>query len=308
LRICSFLPSATEIVYALGVEDSLLGVTHECDYPADARSKPKLTKSLLATEQDSATIDKAVRESLGHGAGIYEINFDALSKANPDLIFAQELCEVCAVPYGEIFRAAKKLGSNPEVVSLDTFTLSDILAAIKTVGEKCGRLQRAEGLVESLNERIRKVQTLTSAKARKKSRIFFMEWIDPIMSGGHWMPELIEIAGGTDAFSERGKNSKRVKWRSIIDYSPDYLIIAPCGFGVQRAAKEAEALKGLEGWNELPAVKNGNVYVVDGNAYFSRPGPRIVDGLEILAEILNPGLSSKLGTVYGEKDYTRLHL
>jgi iron complex transport system substrate-binding protein len=292
-RICSFLPSATEIVYSLGLESQLFGVTHECDYPPEARKKPRLTTNLLpATALSSIEIDHSVKDALSTGRGIYGLDFEALKHASPDIIFTQELCEVCAVSYGEIFRAAQKLPAKPEVISLDTFTLGDILGSIHTVGERCGKAGEAEEFVGALQRRIEHVTSLAkNGPSTKPKRVFLMEWIDPIMTAGHWNPEVVRIAGGEDSLAQEGKNSRRVSWEEVRSYAPDYLVIAPCGFGVERAEIEACAvLPKLDGWSELPAVKNGNVFVADGNAYFSRPGPRIVDGIEMLACMLNPNL------------------
>ncbi len=306
MRICSFLPSATEITYLLGLDDHLFGVTHECDFPADARNKPKLTSSNLSDPAStSREIDEKVKNSLSSNEGIYSLNFEALRRADPDIILTQELCEVCAVSYGEIYRAAVSLPKKAEIVSLDTFTLSDILESIITVGKKCGRKDEAVAIVEGLDARVRQVTELSVGIDARKKRVFFMEWIDPVMTAGHWMPELIMRAGGDDIFAQHGKNSRRIEFKEIVEYKPDYLIISPCGFGVERARKEASGLKKLEGWSELPAVQKNNVYLADGNAYFSRPGPRIVDGLEILSLILNPDLQNDFERRYSEKDYSK---
>jgi iron complex transport system substrate-binding protein len=305
LRICSFLPSATEIVYLLGLESDLYGVTHECDYPDQARQKPKLTASKLSGSS-SFEIDRQVRDSLKTGNGIYSLDYEALKQAEPDVILTQELCEVCAVSYGEIYRAASDLPKKPDIISLDTFTLRDILDSIQTVGTKCGRKEEAEQALRYLNERIDRATRLAES-AGKKKRVFFMEWIDPVMSCGHWMPELIIRAGGDDIFGVHGKNSQRIEWKQVLQYNPECMVVAPCGFGVERARSEAQVLKQFEGWSELEAVKTGNVYLSDGNAYFSRPGPRIVNGLEILSIILNPKLISEYGK-FSEKDYSRFEV
>jgi iron complex transport system substrate-binding protein len=305
LRICSFLPSATETIYALGLEDQLCGVTHECDYPPSARQKPKLTKSELGLSRDSKEIDDKVRNALEKGEPIYSLDFEALSKASPDIIFTQELCEVCAVSYGEIHRAVSKLSKRAEIISLDTFTLKDILDSITKIGSKCNRTKQGEDLLRALNSRIEKVTSLSSTNLKPVKRVFFMEWIDPIMSGGHWMSELIIRAGGRDVFAVHGKNSRRIEWKKVVEYAPEYLIIAPCGFDIRRAEIEAKSLEALDGWGELPAVRNNNVFVADGNAYFSRPGPRIVDGLEILSSILNPE-KSEYSNKFGSKDFSHL--
>jgi iron complex transport system substrate-binding protein len=305
LRICSFLPSATETIYALGLEDQLFGVTHECDFPPVACLKPKLTRSELAHSSNSKEIDERVREALQEGRPIYSLDFEALRKASPDVIFTQELCEVCAVSFAEIYRAASRLPNKAEVVSLDTFTLKDILDSIIKIGSKCGRSGEARTLVRKSKSRIERITSIAKNQDRVPKRVFFMEWIDPIMSGGHWMPELIMRAGGDDIFAIHGKNSRRVAWNEVIEYAPEYLIIAPCGFDVDRAEKEATVLRDLQGWHDIPAVKQGNVFVANGSAYFSRPGPRIVDGLEILSAILNPR-AEKGGKRFSDNDYKRM--
>ena len=279
-------------------------MTHECDFPDGARSKPKLTANRISEAVSSRQIDQAVRTSIQAGKGVYELDFDNLTKAEPDLIFTQELCEVCAVPYSEIHRAAKRLSKKPEIVSLDTFTLGDILAAIELVGSKCEKASESRQITDALKSRIERVERLTSAHGGGKG-VFFMEWIDPPMSCGHWMPEVIEKAGGTDLFGVHGRNSRRIDWKEIVEASPEYLIVAPWGFGVERAEVEARQLTNLEGWNDIRAVRDGNVFVSDGNAYFSRPGPRIVDGLEIIASMLNPEVKGHIGK-YGSGDYWRL--
>lgn len=284
----------------LGLEENLFGVTHECDYPDGAKTKPKLTQNLL-NASTSFEIDRAVRESLKGGRGVYSINGENLRNAAPDIIFTQELCEVCAVPYGEIFRASRKLPNIPEIISLDTFTLNDILQSIGTVAKKCGKEEKGKAIIRRLEERIDTAKQISSS--REKKRVLFIEWVNPIMSCGHWMPELIDIAGGRDLFGVNGKNSKIINWKDVLSASPDYMIIAPCGFNTARAQEEARYLTKLEEWEGISAVRNKNVYIADGNAHFSRPGPRIVDGLEILVSILNP--SSSYAGKYGDAEYLR---
>ena len=302
MNICSFLPSATEIIYALGLESELCAVTHECDYPEAAKSKPKLTASAIeyvaAGSSSSQLIDSQVKESLASGKGIYSLDFSVLSKAAPDLIFTQELCEVCAVSYGEIYRAAQKLAKQPRIVSLDTFYLRDILEAVRRVGREAGKDSVANDLANSLEERINTTSRLCSDFSNGLApKVFMLEWLDPIMCSGHWVSEVVRRAGGRDDFGKDGKNSYRVPWEQVKEYAPDYLIIAPCGFGVRKAEEEArQTLPRLDGWSDLLAVRKDQVFVADGNAYFSRPGPRIVDGLEILASILHPEV-----TAYQEK-------
>ncbi len=308
MRILSFLPSATEIVYLLGLDDQLYGVTHECDYPEGALTKPKLTSNAISSgNATSKQIDDRVRGSLTAGKGIYSLDYQLFRAAKPDVIFTQELCEVCAVSYGEIYRAASSLPKKAEVISLDTFTVDDILAAIITVGSTCGKELEAKRLVESLNVRIKRVTDLVGnlqKKGKKSRRVLFVEWIDPLMSGGHWIPEMIKRAGGTDLFGIHGENSKRVNWIDAARSSPDLIVVAPCGFAVERARIEMKQLKKLPSWEGVPAVKNGNVFVADGNAYFSRPGPRIVEGLEILASMINPELE-EFANKFSHLDYVK---
>ena len=316
VRICSFIPSATETIFALGLGSQLFGVTHECDFPEAAREKPRLTRSLIdpSLASSSRKIDDQVAKSLGSGGGIYELDFAALRDARPDIIFTQELCEVCAVSYGEIFRAAKRLPKKPEIVSLDTFSLGDILRSIKVVGERCGRKSEADRLVRDLENRIERATALCGALLEngrmKRKRVFFMEWVDPIMTCGHWIPELLRRAGSEDEFGRDGKNSLRITWEEVRRYAPEYVIVAPCGFGVERAEEEARRfLANLDGWKELPAAKLGNVWATDGNAYFSRPGPRTVDGLEILATMLNfDELHNEYAGKFAVKDMKRLEI
>ncbi len=314
MRICSLVPSVTETVCALGLTDELVGVSHECDYPEFVKSKPKLTKSAISSEGvTSAQIDAQVRESFQKGKGIYELDFEMLKSLEPDIIFTQKLCQVCAVSYGEVYTAASKLSKQPKVISIDTFTLQDILSSIVDVGRSCNELDKArkcrlllESRIAKVRQEVEKIEKRTLSSKRKKKKVFFLEWTDPIMCSGHWVPELIEIAGGEDGLGQPGRDSIRVDWGQVRDYSPDYLIVAPCGFDVQRAERETKLLSRLEGWYDLPAVNRGNVYAADGSAYFSRPGPRIVDGLEILAMILHPEIE-EYRSKYDEKDFRQVN-
>ncbi|MHB1909391.1 MAG: cobalamin-binding protein [Nitrososphaerales archaeon] len=306
MRICSFLPSATEIIYALGLEDELYGVTHECDYPLDAKNKEKLTSSNIPPNLSSKEIDDQVRNYLQKGKSIYSLDYEALERARPDVIFTQELCEVCAVSFGEISRAASSLPRKPKVISLDTFTLKDILDSILGVGSECSRSKEASEFVFGLEQRIEKATLLAGKEYREiKTKVLFLEWVEPLMSGGHWMAELIGRAGGKDGFALHGKNSRVIEWKSVKEFAPDLVVVAPCGYNTERAESEAASLKKLDGWSDLPAVKNNQIYASDGNAYFSRPGPRIVKGLEILTKILNPKV---LDYTFGESDYKRISI
>jgi iron complex transport system substrate-binding protein len=290
MRICSFLPSATEIVYALGLGENLVGVTHECDYPPEARSKPKVIASLINPEDlTSYEIDKAVSENYRAGKSTYIVDEDILRKANPDLILTQGLCDVCAVSGNQVIEAAKVLGKSPEIISLEPNTLDEILNTILLLGEVGERREQAKDLVNKLKSRTDEVRSLLGEE-KDRPRVFSMEWLDPPYVAGHWIPEMVEIAGGEYGFGKAGKPSFKISWDEIFDFAPQVIILMPCGFNIERTLREVEILTSNEYWHRLPAVRKGHVYLVDANSYFSRPGPRIVDGLEILARIFHPEL------------------
>jgi len=286
MRICSLLPGATEIVFALGLGDDLVGVTHECDYPADAKQKPLLVHSAIDTQRMSAgEIDRKVGELLQAGKGLYSIDDQAFSAAAPDIILTQALCEVCALDYNEVVKAAERLPQRPKIISLNPHNLSELLDDILRVGAATERPAVAAILVADLRRRIEQV---SSREPDKRPRVVCLEWFEPLYSAGHWAPEMVALAGGVDMLGRQGEPSAKIEWRQVVDARPDVILLMPCGFDVRRTVKEATPLRALPGWNELPAVKSGNVFALNGNAYFSRPGPRLVDGLEILARIIHP--------------------
>lgn len=288
MRICSFLPSATEIVYALGLEDNLVGVTHECDYPPEARSKPRVIGSLIKPEElTSGEIDSLVSENYKAGKSTYIVDREILIKANPDLILTQELCDVCAVSGNEVVEAVKVLGHELQIISLEPKTLDGILDTIMVVGEATNRKERAKGLINNLESRIEAVRLLLH-KEKDRPRVFCMEWLDPPYTAGHWIPEMVGIAGGECRLGKTGEPSFRVSWDEILDFAPQVVVLMPCGFNIERILREVDVLTSNEYWYRIPAVKKGHVYLADANSYFSRPGPRVVDGLEILARILHP--------------------
>jgi len=301
LRIVSLLPSATEIVYALNLGDALVGVTHECDYPAAARTKAIVTRSLLDhTHANSAEIDQAVRQQLQDGLSLYSLDHSLLSQLAPDVILTQALCEVCAVSYREVERAVHDVSAEyqqlaPKVLSLEPNGLDDILATIAAVGTATGASARATALLSELRARIERVRAKAAGVARRP-RVACIEWIDPIFGPGHWLPELVEIAGGRPGLGAAHTDSRRVAWGDMIAFAPEVIIVTPCGFDLQRTIDEAlRVLPSRTGWHALPAVRQGRVYAVDGNAYFSRPGPRVVDSLELLAELIHPELFAGWG-------------
>jgi len=290
MRIVSLLPSATEIVYRLELQDQLFGVTHECDFPPQASSKPVLIETRVEQHgRSAAEIDAAVRELVQKGESVYRFKPGALEQARPDLILTQGLCDVCAIPGHAVVLAAKKLKPEPQLLSLDPQDLTGILTDIRRVGEAAGAVDKAGDVVESLEERVGEVAGRTRDIASdKRPRVAVIEWTDPIYSAGHWVPEMIELAGGQDVLAKPGEPSIAIKWEQVIAARPEILIVAPCGYDVARAKSEIENLKRRPGWESIPAVKAGRVYAMDANATLSRPGPRIVDGLEELAQIIQP--------------------
>ena len=290
MRICSFLPSATEIAYALGLGDNVVGVTHECDYPPESKDKLQVIASRMDPgELKSKEIDEAVSESIRNGKSIYVVDKDALREANPDIILTQELCEVCTVSGNEVVEAVKVLGHTPQVISLEPETLDGILDTILQVGEATEKSGQAEELVGELRSRIQAVRSSLSEEKDRK-RVLCLEWIDPLYVAGHWVPEMVEIAGGINGLGKAGEPSFRVSWDEVLDFSPQVIVVMPCGFDIERTLQEIDPLISYENWNRIPAARRGHVYLVDANSYFSRPGPRVVDGLEILAKIINPDI------------------
>jgi iron complex transport system substrate-binding protein len=287
-RIVSLLPSATEIVCALGLEDSLVGITHECDYPPTVTSKPRLTASRISHEtMTSVEIDHAVRSQLdGHGS-IYELDEERMRSLGPSLILTQELCDVCAVSYKTVERAARMFETDVRVVSLEPNTIEDIFANIRTVGELTGREKEADEVVRQLGARL----TLVSAaleNVKKRPRTLMLEWLEPAFAPGHWVPEQVRIAGGDHAFGRAGSASVTISATEIRDYAPEVIVLIPCGYYKEDTLRQLPQSHLPEGWAELPAVREGEVWAVDATSYFSRPGPRVVDGVEILARILHP--------------------
>ncbi|MFQ5846488.1 MAG: cobalamin-binding protein [Candidatus Methylomirabilales bacterium] len=290
MRVVSLLPSATEIVYLLGLGEQLVGVSHECDYPPAARGKPKIIKSAIASSgSTSREIDTRVRTFLERGEGIYRIDREALEAADPDLILTQELCEVCAAPYREVVAAAATLLRKPEILSLDPQCFDDVLTDVSRVGEATGRLGEAEKVVASLQARIERV-TQGAAKAPTRPTVVCLEWLDPVMVSGHWIPEMVALAGGTEVLGNPGAPSRRVAWEQVLSAAPAVLILMPCGFSVERVLGEIHLLTGLPGWAGLPAVRCGRVFAVNGHALYSRSGPRLVEGIEVLAHLVHPEL------------------
>ncbi len=287
-RICSLLPSATEIAFALGLDQNLVGVTHECDYPAAARSITSVTSSLNDTETlTSADIDAAVRRSLENLSTLYLLDRDGLRAAQPDLILTQELCDVCAVSFDTVQAVAREICPNAEIVSLEPTSVDDILQDILKVAMKAGAVARGEELVHELRARIERIRSVAS-DVSYQPRVVALEWLDPPFIAGHWVPELIRLAGGQDALGQEAVPSRRQHWRDILASEPEVTVVMPCGFDLNRTLEEYARTRLPDEWNGGVSACPSRVYCVDGSAYFSRPGPRVVDGLEILATILHP--------------------
>jgi iron complex transport system substrate-binding protein len=288
MRICSLLPSATEIAFALGLGDDVVGVTHECDYPPEAKKKRVVVKSVIDPDQHgSRDIDRVVREHLHTKKSLYTIDLASFQAAAPDFILTQDLCDVCALDYNEVVQATLSLARKPKIISLAPARLPDVLRDIEIVGEAASRRREAEALVRRLRQRIESVHD-KAATSNLRPRVACLEWLDPIYSAGHWVPEMVELAGGLDGLGEKGEPSKEIGWEAVRGFAPEVVVLMPCGFDIQRTLRESALLHRLHGWSELPAVKSGKVFAVNGSAYFNRSGPRLVEGLEILAQIIHP--------------------
>lgn len=289
MRIVSLLPSATEIVCQLGLADQLVGVSHECDWPAEVRELPQVTRSAIPPDATSREIDGLVRERLHADRALYTLDLPALAELRPDLIVTQALCDVCAVAESEVRAAVSALPTNPRVVNLEPTCLAEVFDSLRLVGNAAYCRSRAEEEIVRLKARVTAVAE-RSKSIRKRPRVVVLEWIDPPFSSGHWTPELVRLAGGEESLSVAGQPSRTLDWQDVVSARPDVLMIACCGFDVTRAIQDLPILRGYAGWSELPCVASGRVYVVDGSAYFNRPGPRLVDSLEILAHALEPAI------------------
>ncbi|HVX02343.1 MAG TPA: cobalamin-binding protein [Nitrososphaera sp.] len=288
------MPSATETLYELGLGRQLVGVTHECKYPPAARKKPQIIyPSFDPARMTGKEIDSKIAELVRSGGDIYVVDEKALKEADPELIVAQGLCEVCSPFTKEIGRAVSVLGGKPQVLVIDPHDLDDILASIMNVAEKVGRAREGRSLVSSLQKRIDSVRAMKKVKSRPK--VVCIEWVDPPFTAGHWVPQMVEYAGGINGLSSVGEQSRRMAdLDEIAEFDPDIIVMMPCGFGVKRTLEEMKVLKGNEKWESLRAVKEKNVYAVDSGAYFSKPSPRTVTGLEILAKIIHPEGTRKI--------------
>ena len=289
MRIASLLPSATEIVCALGLGDSLVGVSHECDYPREVIGRPVLTEPKIDVSGDSAGIDSAVRRLVRDGLSVYRIKTDVLQQLQPDLIVTQEQCEVCAVSYRDVVEATRQLLERPAaIISLKPVRLDDLFDDMQRVADAAGCSPAGVALTQQLRARLDAIRT-RAALVHSRPRVACIEWMEPLMAAGNWIPELVALGGGTYDMVAPGAHSPTLGWEDLVRYAPDVVIIMPCGFKLPQTQRELPHLTARPEWRELPAVRNRRVYAVDGNAYLNRPGPRIVESAELLAGLIQPG-------------------
>lgn len=294
-QIVSFLPSATEMACALGLSDQLVGITHECDYPPEVRGKAIVVRKALPIETMSQReIDVAVSERMREGRSLYEVDEKLLEKLAPDLILTQDLCQVCAPSGNEVTQALNLLPKKPQILWLTPNSLDQIFANLLELGEATGHTKKAEELVAEGRARLQKIEAVTQ-NLSVRPRVFCMEWLDPVYCSGHWVPEMVKIAGGLDALSKAGADSVRIPWDDVVEWKPEVLVVTPCGFNLEQTIQQSRRLFAYPRWSTLPAVRNGRVFAVDANSYFARPGPRVVDGTELLAHLIHPELFSWKG-------------
>jgi iron complex transport system substrate-binding protein len=304
-RIVSLLPSATEILFAIGAGDRVVGVTHECDYPEAARRLPKVTSNAVIAEGETASdIDRHIRAARHAGSSIYRLDERLLSELRPDLIVTQELCDVCAVAYGEVQRAVRRFSGETPILSLEPRSLEDICASVEEVGAATGCQDGAAQVAAEMRRTIATVAGLPAPE--RQPRVVCIEWTDPIMVGGHWVPEMIQIAGGVDALGIAEEPSRYAEWSDVIDARPDVMVLMPCGFNLEQTLALVPDVTTRSGFHTLPCATNGRVLAVDGSAYFNRPGPRITRGLKILADALRARYEDPVpeGAVYWNQPAT----
>jgi iron complex transport system substrate-binding protein len=294
MKICSLLPSATEILFSLGLGDQVVGVSHECDFPPEARGKPVLIKSRVSHTESAAEIDRQVREFLARGESLYSVDFEALAAIEPDLIVTQDLCHVCAATPDDLASALAHLPRQPVVVTLNPHSLADVCADIRGVGEATGRSEQANAVASQFERDVEQVERDVAGLPRRG--VVCLEWLDPPYVAGHWVPEMVTRAGGTDLLGRAGNPSFRLEWQDVLAVQPDVILIMPCGYSLEHASAEFRKLCLPQGWQDLPAVQNGDVYVVEASGYFSRPGPRLATGMKILADAIHAG--SRQGIAY----------
>jgi iron complex transport system substrate-binding protein len=287
MKIISLLPAATEIVYLLGLQKSLVGISFDSDFPASIVGLPKVSSTVIPPDLSSKAIDRLVRKSKHQGQSIFHIDEKLLTELQPDIILTQELCPVCAPSFSNVQKAARILHADTMIISLEPHSISDVFMNMRTVAEYTGSREKAERIIGLLQKRLDTVQSKVSS-IKIKPTVAVIEWFDPIMIAAHWVPEMVELAGGDNLFAKPGEKSREIEWEKIVTADPEVIILAPCGFSIERAEKEINLFTKRKGFKNVRALKSKNIYYVDGNAYMTRPGPRIIDGVEILTEILHP--------------------
>ena len=286
-RIVSFLPAATEMACALGLESRLMGVSHECDFPATVRGKPVVVHAALELASlGPDAIDGAVAARLRDGRSLYAVDESLLRALDADLILTQDLCQVCAPSGNDVTRVLASLERRPDVLYMTPKSLTDVWDNLLALGDATGTRARADAIVRDAHARLARV--VTRVRNAPRPRVFFVEWVDPVYCGGHWIPEMIDLAGGNDPLARRGGDSVRVSWDDVVAAAPEVIIVAPCGYSREAAYEQLSLLANRPEWESLPAVRDGRVHAVDANAYFARPGPRLVDGVELLERLLHP--------------------
>lgn len=298
MRIVSLLPSATEVLFALGLDEEIVGVSHECDYPLRAKTKTTVVSSRIPNETPTAEIDRLVREHVERGESIYTVNRELLEDLAPDLIFTQDLCHVCAATPDELAAALTTLSKQPEIISLEPRDLGDVWRDILWIGEATGRREHAQHLVTRIGERLGHLQDQLSAHAQHPTAIV-LEWLQPFYVGGHWVPEMVQLAGGGDVLGKTKAPSRRVTLQEIVAAAPEVILIAPCGYNAEQARDEYLSLAFPEEWYTIPAVRDGRVYALDANGHVSRPAGRLVTGIESMAKAMHPGLEVPVKAMLG---------
>jgi iron complex transport system substrate-binding protein len=281
MRIVSLVPHATELLFALGLGEDVVAVTHECDFPLQALQRPRITRDVLPSGLSAGEIDAAVRERTLAGETIYELDSDVLAALEPDLIVTQALCAVCAVSYDDVAEIARELPSQPQVIALDPKTLGETLGDVRTLAEATGTRDRGVELIADVAARVDRVKL--AVRAQSRPRVAALEWLDPVFVAGHWTPQMIELAGGEDVLGLAGEHSEVVSWDAVLAARPQVVVVMPCGYDAQRAHEEAVRFE-----RELAALDAERIVAVNASAYFSRPGPRLIDGIELLGHVLHP--------------------
>jgi iron complex transport system substrate-binding protein len=289
MRIVSLLPSATEILFALGLDREIVGVSHECDYPPQARERRVVIHSRIPADASAEEIDRLVREYVSRGESLYSVDAQALEELAPDLIITQDLCHVCAASPDDLATALTRVSPRPEVLCLNAQDLGDVWRDILWIGEETCRGRAAEALLERIGAGLECVESAVRGTS-ERPRVAFLEWLQPFYAGGHWVPEMIGLAGGSDVLGSAHRASFRVTQENIIAAQPEVLLISPCGYSAPRARDEYRSMTHEEGWSSMPAVQQGRVYALEANSYFSRPGPRLIAGIEALAKVFHPAI------------------